>query len=131
MKFNCTKSQLYIDGSNKRIYSFNIIYITINRRKRLKITKIFQFSIAVIFAVILPGFKIIENFPTLILNIQNDNYCFRHYPQVTDRSLHHLAVSKLNLEFVDVTGSAVTQEGVQLFRMQKPEVKIVSSFDDS
>ncbi|XP_043483961.1 uncharacterized protein LOC122512282 [Leptopilina heterotoma] len=54
----------------------------------------------------------------------------RNYRQVTDRSLHHLSVSKSNLEYVDVTGTSVTREGVEMFKTQKPDVEIVSSFDD-
>lgn len=53
----------------------------------------------------------------------------RNYPNVTDRSLHHLSVSKSNLEYVDVTGTSVTREGVEMFKTQKPDVEIVSSFD--
>lgn len=54
----------------------------------------------------------------------------RNYRQITDRSLHHLAVSKSSLEYVDVTGTSVTREGVQMFKTQKPDVEIISSFDD-
>ncbi|XP_048506110.1 uncharacterized protein LOC105688414 isoform X2 [Athalia rosae] len=55
----------------------------------------------------------------------------RYYPQVTNQSLVHLAANASSLEYLDVTGTAVTQEGVQTFRSQKPGVEILSSFDET
>ncbi|XP_051165772.1 uncharacterized protein LOC127284405 [Leptopilina boulardi] len=76
----------------------------------------------------LPMFRIEED--TRVCNNPNLRILVvRNYRQVTDRSLHHLAVSKSNLEYVDVTGTSVTREGVQMFKTQKPDVEIVSSFD--
>lgn len=55
----------------------------------------------------------------------------RYYPRVTNQSLVHLAANASSLEYLDVTGTAVTQEGVQMFRSQKPGVQILSSFDET
>lgn len=39
--------------------------------------------------------------------------------------MHNVA----KLEYVDITGSAVTEEAVRDFRVQRPSVVLVSSFD--
>ncbi|XP_015607355.1 uncharacterized protein LOC107273547 isoform X2 [Cephus cinctus] len=55
----------------------------------------------------------------------------RHYPRVTNHSLVHLALNASSLEYLDVTGTAVTKDGVQMFKSQKTNVKVVSSFDET
>ncbi|XP_012219174.1 uncharacterized protein [Linepithema humile] len=53
----------------------------------------------------------------------------RNYPRVTNSSLVHLALNASKLEYLDVTGTSVTREGVESFKSQKTNVKVVSSFD--
>ncbi|XP_011879226.1 PREDICTED: uncharacterized protein LOC105568294 [Vollenhovia emeryi] len=55
----------------------------------------------------------------------------RNYPRVTNSSLIHLALNASKLEYLDVTGTSVTKEGVESFKSQKNNVKIVSSFDET
>ncbi|XP_076241529.1 uncharacterized protein LOC143183719 isoform X2 [Calliopsis andreniformis] len=55
----------------------------------------------------------------------------RRYPYVTNSSLVHLALNVPSLEYLDVTGTSVTRQGVETFKSQKPNVKIVSSFDET
>ncbi|XP_020277496.1 uncharacterized protein LOC109851642 isoform X2 [Pseudomyrmex gracilis] len=52
----------------------------------------------------------------------------RHYPRVTNSSLTHLAFNVSTLEYLDVTGTSVTSEGIEAFKSERPSVKIVSSF---
>ncbi|XP_034946786.1 uncharacterized protein [Chelonus insularis] len=53
----------------------------------------------------------------------------RNYPLVTNKSLVHLAANANNLEYLDVTGTSVTESGVQTFKSQRPNVTLISSFD--
>ncbi|KYM76914.1 F-box/LRR-repeat protein 12 [Atta colombica] len=55
----------------------------------------------------------------------------RNYPRVTNSSLIHLALNASRLEYLDVTGTSVTRDGVESFKSQKNNVKIVSSFDET
>ncbi|XP_068990802.1 uncharacterized protein [Neodiprion pinetum] len=55
----------------------------------------------------------------------------RNYPRVTNQSLVHLAANAPSLEYLDVTGTTVTREGVEMFKSQKPGVTILSSFDET
>ncbi|XP_053970319.1 uncharacterized protein LOC128894660 [Hylaeus anthracinus] len=55
----------------------------------------------------------------------------RNYPNVTDTSLEHLAITASSLEYLDVTGTSVTRQGVESFKSQKSNVKIVSSFSET
>ncbi|KYQ53799.1 hypothetical protein ALC60_07282 [Trachymyrmex zeteki] len=55
----------------------------------------------------------------------------RNYPRVTNSSLIHLALNASRLEYLDVTGTSVTRDGVESFKSQKTNVKVVSSFDET
>ncbi|XP_076622866.1 uncharacterized protein LOC143342644 [Colletes latitarsis] len=55
----------------------------------------------------------------------------RNYPHVTNSSLEHLALNASSLEYLDVTGTSVTRQGVETFKSQKANVKIVSSFNET
>ncbi|KAL6443454.1 hypothetical protein ACFW04_002949 [Cataglyphis niger] len=55
----------------------------------------------------------------------------RNYPRVTNSSLVHLALNASKLEYLDVTGTSVTKNGIESFKSQKTNVKIVSSFDET
>ncbi|XP_063234257.1 uncharacterized protein LOC134537594 [Bacillus rossius redtenbacheri] len=51
----------------------------------------------------------------------------RFYPHVTDKTLtllHKIA----SLRYVDVTGTKVTEKGVECFRLMRPDVTVVSDF---
>lgn len=52
----------------------------------------------------------------------------RHYKLVTDVSLRHLAGCSPNLKLLDVTGTSVTQEGVEVFKAIKPDCTVLSDF---
>ncbi|KAL6254180.1 uncharacterized protein LOC105427683 [Pogonomyrmex barbatus] len=54
----------------------------------------------------------------------------RNYPRVTNSSLVHLALNASRLEYLDVTGTSVTRDGVESFKSQKNNVKVISSFDE-
>lgn len=58
-------------------------------------------------------------------------FLFRNYPRVTNSSLVHLALNASKLEYLDVTGTSVTKNGIESFKSQKTNVKIVSSFDET
>lgn len=58
-------------------------------------------------------------------------FFFRNYPRVTNSSLIHLALNASKLEYLDVTGTSVTRDGVESFKSQKNNVKVVSSFDET
>ncbi|TGZ49508.1 uncharacterized protein [Temnothorax longispinosus] len=55
----------------------------------------------------------------------------RNYPRVTNSSLIHLALNASRLEYLDVTGTSVTRDGIESFKSQKNNVKVVSSFDET
>lgn len=55
----------------------------------------------------------------------------RNYPRVTNSSLTHLISNASRLEYLDVTGTSVTRDGVEEFKSQKNNVKVVSSFDET
>ncbi|XP_072751881.1 uncharacterized protein [Anoplolepis gracilipes] len=55
----------------------------------------------------------------------------RNYPRVTNSSLIHLASNASRLEYLDVTGTSVTKDGIESFKSQKINVKVVSSFDET
>lgn len=58
-------------------------------------------------------------------------FLFRNYPRVTNSSLIHLALNASRLEYLDVTGTSVTKDGIESFKSQKSNVKVVSSFDET
>ena len=84
--------------------------------------------------------RIIHN-PEGVIVIEEDKRVFnnphlktlvvRNYPHVTNSSLVHLALNAPSLEHLDVTGTSVTRQGVDTFKSQKANVKIVSSFDET
>lgn len=53
----------------------------------------------------------------------------RHYKLVTDVSLRHLVHCSPKLSYLDVTGTSVTEAGVQAFKLKKPLCKIISDFN--
>ncbi|XP_043286047.1 uncharacterized protein [Venturia canescens] len=54
----------------------------------------------------------------------------RNYSRVTNQSLVYLAVNANSLELLDVTGTAVTKEGILTFKNARPNVTIISSFNE-
>lgn len=67
-----------------------------------------------------------------VLNNPNlTSLVLRHFPKVTNRSLVHLAANANKLEYLDVTGSAVTEDGVKTYSMTRPNVTLVSSYNRS
>ncbi|KAL7288563.1 hypothetical protein TKK_0017304 [Trichogramma kaykai] len=52
----------------------------------------------------------------------------RNYPDVTNNSLTHLLHNAPKLVYLDVTGTSVTKQAVDNFRLQRPEVTLLSSF---
>ncbi|XP_047357926.1 uncharacterized protein LOC124952308 isoform X2 [Vespa velutina] len=85
--------------------------------------------------------RVIHTSPHGIIFLEEENQIFnnpllktlvvRNYPRVSNSSLVYLAEHVLSLEHLDVTGTSVTREGVQKFKSRRPNVKIVSSFDDT
>lgn len=53
----------------------------------------------------------------------------RHYKLVTDISLRHLINCAPNLKLLDVTGTSVTLDGINAFKVAKPLCKVISDFD--
>lgn len=80
---------------------------------------------------VIRGIILIEEDRRIFNNPHLKTLVVRNYPQVTNRSLVHLALNASSLEYLDVTGTAVTKDGVQMFKSQKVNVKIVSSFDET
>lgn len=55
---------------------------------------------------------------------------FRNYAGVTNQTLINFVVNGPRLEYLDVTGTSVTKEGLQFFKTNRPNVTIISSFDE-
>ncbi|XP_015183494.1 PREDICTED: uncharacterized protein LOC107070111 [Polistes dominula] len=85
--------------------------------------------------------KVIHTSPHGILILEEENRIFnnpplktlvvRNYSQITNSSLIYLSNHILSLETLDVTGTSVTKQGVQTFKSKRPNVKVISSFDDT
>ncbi|XP_043494527.1 uncharacterized protein LOC122519249 [Polistes fuscatus] len=85
--------------------------------------------------------KVIHTSPHGILILEEENRIFnnpplktlvvRNYSRITNSSLIYLSNHILSLETLDVTGTSVTKQGVQTFKSKRPNVKIISSFDDT
>ncbi|XP_058798240.1 uncharacterized protein LOC131668243 isoform X2 [Phymastichus coffea] len=54
----------------------------------------------------------------------------RNYQGVTDQTLQHFCNHGPSLLYLDVTGTSVTKEGLQNFKIQRPEVILISSFSE-
>lgn len=54
----------------------------------------------------------------------------RNYKLVTDNSLQHLATCAPHLKFLDVYGTEVTKDGIEKFKLVKPDCMVVSNFGD-
>ncbi|XP_012270777.1 uncharacterized protein LOC105694556 isoform X2 [Orussus abietinus] len=78
-----------------------------------------------------PGGILVEEDRRIFNNPNLKTLVVRNYPLVTNQSLVHLALNASNLEFLDVTGTAVTKAGVQTFKGKRPNVKLISSFDET
>lgn len=52
----------------------------------------------------------------------------RNYRSVTDVTLRHLAICAPNLQYLDVTGTAVTEKGIEAFLQSKPDCRVISNF---
>uniref|UniRef100_A0A336M1Z4 CSON010574 protein n=1 Tax=Culicoides sonorensis TaxID=179676 RepID=A0A336M1Z4_CULSO len=59
---------------------------------------------------------------------QLESITVRDYKMVTDTSLQHLSSCAPHLKFLDVFGTEVTQDGIEKFKLVKPECRVVSSF---
>ncbi|XP_076170851.1 uncharacterized protein LOC143148428 isoform X3 [Ptiloglossa arizonensis] len=85
--------------------------------------------------------RIINNSAEGVIVVEEDRRVFnnphlktlvvRNYPYVTNSSLVHLALNASSLEYLDVTGTSVTRHGVETFKSQRANVKIVSSFKET
>lgn len=85
--------------------------------------------------------RIINNSAEEVIVVEGDKRIFnnphlktlvvRNYPHVTNSSLVHLALNASSLEHLDVSGTSVTRQGVETFKSQRPNVKIVTSFDET
>ncbi|XP_017885998.1 uncharacterized protein LOC108628521 isoform X2 [Ceratina calcarata] len=85
--------------------------------------------------------RIINNSAEGVIVVEDDKRIFnnphlktlvvRNYPHVTNSSLVHLALNASSLEHLDVSGTSVTKQGVDTFKSQRPNVKIVTSFDET
>ncbi|XP_068967493.1 F-box/LRR-repeat protein fbxl-1 isoform X1 [Bombus flavifrons] len=85
--------------------------------------------------------RIINNLAEEVIVVEGDKRIFnnphlktlvvRNYPHVTNSSLVHLALNASSLEHLDVSGTSVTRQGVETFKTQRPNVKIVTSFDET
>lgn len=85
--------------------------------------------------------RIINNSAEEVIVVEGDKRIFnnphlktlvvRNYPHVTNSSLVHLALNASNLEHLDVSGTSVTRQGVETFKSQRPNVKIITSFDET
>lgn len=51
----------------------------------------------------------------------------RNYRSVTDVTLRHLTFCAPNLQYLDVTGTSVTREGIDTFLASKPQCHVVSN----
>lgn len=59
-------------------------------------------------------------------NTSIERLVVRNYRQVTDHSLHHLKTCAHKLVYLDVSGTSVTKEGVEQFKIHRPEVVVVA-----
>lgn len=50
----------------------------------------------------------------------------RHYASVTDVTLRHLSYCAPNLQYLDVTGTSVTEDGIRKFLDIKPNCTVIS-----
>ncbi|XP_017792380.1 PREDICTED: uncharacterized protein LOC108574322 [Habropoda laboriosa] len=85
--------------------------------------------------------RIINNSAEGVIVVEEDKRIFnnphlktlvvRNYPHVTNLSLVHLASNASSLEYLDVSGTSVTRQGVETFKSQRSNVKIVTSFDET
>ncbi|XP_033331860.2 uncharacterized protein LOC117223600 isoform X1 [Megalopta genalis] len=77
------------------------------------------------------GVIVVEDGKRVFNNPHLKTLVVRNYPHVTNSSLVHLALNTSSLEYLDVTGTSVTKQGVEAFKSQKANVKILSSFDET
>nr|XP_034188671.1 uncharacterized protein LOC117608049 isoform X3 [Osmia lignaria] len=85
--------------------------------------------------------KIINNSAEGVIVVEDDKRIFnnphlktlvvRNYPYVTNSSLVHLALNASSLEYLDVSGTSVTRQGVETFKSRRSNVKIITSFDET
>lgn len=57
-----------------------------------------------------------------------ERLALRHYSSITDVTLRHLAECAPNLQYLDVTGTSVTETGVTEFMNAKPDCVVLSQF---
>lgn len=50
----------------------------------------------------------------------------RHYSSITDVTLRHLSLCAPNLQYLDVTGTSVTEAGIKEFINSKPNCVVIS-----
>lgn len=62
--------------------------------------------------------------PTTLL----ESIIVRDYKYVTDSSLQHLSSCAPHLKFLDVIGTEVSKDGIEKFKLQKPECRVISNF---
>ncbi|XP_063704362.1 uncharacterized protein LOC134833834 [Culicoides brevitarsis] len=59
---------------------------------------------------------------------QLESITVRDYKKVTDVALQHLSSCAPRLKFLDVIGTDVTEDGIEKFKLQKPECRVISNF---
>ncbi|XP_011497861.1 PREDICTED: uncharacterized protein LOC105362194 [Ceratosolen solmsi marchali] len=74
--------------------------------------------------------QLVQGRPRTSTNPNLKKLIVRNYTGVTNQTLLHFVVNGPNLEYLDVTGTSVTKEGLQYFKIQRPDVNLVSSFDE-
>ncbi|XP_076285928.1 uncharacterized protein LOC143211813 isoform X3 [Lasioglossum baleicum] len=77
------------------------------------------------------GVIVVEDGERVFNNPHLKTLVVRNYRDVTNSSLVHLAFNTSSLEYLDVTGTSVTRQGVEAFKSEKANVKLLSSFDET
>ncbi|XP_001608169.1 uncharacterized protein LOC100124249 [Nasonia vitripennis] len=74
--------------------------------------------------------QVVQGRPRTSTNPNLKKLVVRNYAGVTNQTLINFVVNGPKLEYLDVTGTSVTKEGLQFFKTNRPNVTIISSFDE-
>ncbi|GAB0088388.1 uncharacterized protein DMENIID0001_027930 [Sergentomyia squamirostris] len=61
-------------------------------------------------------------------NTYIERLIIRFYKHVTNATLRHLAMCSPRLKYLDVTGTGITREGIDEFRIVKPECTVIAEY---
>ncbi|XP_066582673.1 uncharacterized protein [Prorops nasuta] len=75
------------------------------------------------------GILLLEEDKRVVSTLRLKTLVVRNYPRITNKSLFHLAKNASSLEYLDVTATSVTRNGIQEFKSQRPDVTLVTSYD--